>query len=228
MAEVLFICPQVWFSCHDIVRSWRSSYRNRIQSTAPTGHVKDILKEWRSPALYLPMLTVHAGPTAIHPRSSQYCFLVDGCINEFRESDSRQPQSLHQPGTQHGLRLNSQHACLQQTLFPRERPLTGEKKYAPPTAKYHCFCFDQHTFTKWKRESFFEESSKHSSPPLSPSRRVSYSVWTGGNLGTSVGQLSEEGGGVCVGWGARGSQGWNQPPTPVSKTSNNLTPPHNM
>lgn len=91
MAEVLFICPQVWFSCHDIVRSWRSSYRNRIQSTAPTGHVKDILKEWRSPALYLPMLTVHAGPTAIHPRSSQYCFLVDGCINEFRESDSRQP-----------------------------------------------------------------------------------------------------------------------------------------
>lgn len=32
--------------------------------------------------------------------------------------------------------------------------------------------------------------------PLAPSLRVSYSVWTGGNLGTSVGQLSEEEEGV--------------------------------
>lgn len=31
------------------------------------GHVKDILKEWRSAALYLPLLALHAGPTAIHP-----------------------------------------------------------------------------------------------------------------------------------------------------------------
>lgn len=42
-------------------------YRNRIKPTTPMGHLKDILKEWRSPALYLPLLAVHAGPTAIHP-----------------------------------------------------------------------------------------------------------------------------------------------------------------
>lgn len=48
-------------------------------------------------------------------------------------------------------------------------------------------------------ESFFTECSKHSFPPLSPSLRVSYSVWTGGSLGTSVGQLSEEGGGGAQG-----------------------------
>lgn len=45
-------------------------------------------------------------------------------------------------------------------------------------------------------ESFFTACSKHSFPPLSPSLRVSYSVRTGGSLGTSVGQLSEERGGV--------------------------------
>lgn len=35
-------------------------------------------------------------------------------------------------------------------------------------------------------------------PSLSPSLHVSYSVWTGGSLGTSVGQLSGEGGGCSV------------------------------
>lgn len=41
----------------------------------------------------------------------------------------------------------------------------------------------------------------HSFPPLFPSLCVSYSVWTGGNLGTSVGQLSEEEGGGRRGGG---------------------------
>lgn len=44
------------------------------------GHLKDILKEWRSAALYLPLLALHAGPTAIHPLYSWYCFLLLGAL----------------------------------------------------------------------------------------------------------------------------------------------------
>lgn len=65
-----------------------------------------------------------------------------GSILEFRESGSRQPQSLHRPGTQHGLRLNSQHGCLQQTRFPQRTALRTHSQI-------------QHTFAKWKQESFF-------------------------------------------------------------------------
>ena len=45
---------------------------SRQRSTSPAGHLKDILKERHSQrrALYLPLLTLHAGPTAILPDCS--------------------------------------------------------------------------------------------------------------------------------------------------------------
>lgn len=95
------------------------------EPTCPTGHVKDILKEWHSGQAGRPFI-YPADPAC---RPLPHCFLfTPGAVATAERGSSKQQRveirgypdvfataRLQRPGPKQALGLNSQHTCLQQT-----------------------------------------------------------------------------------------------------------------
>lgn len=88
---------------------------------ASEGHPEGAALRVSSQALYLPLLTLHAGPAAILPHHSWYCVLVEGTLGGARRAAVPSPDystSLELPGPKQS-QHTCQHTCLQQTTSQR-------------------------------------------------------------------------------------------------------------
>lgn len=97
----LFLCRPAWwrFSCRHcwqveviLGRDWVS-----VSHGASEGHPEGVALWENSPVLYLPLVTLHAGPTETHPTLFPVLCSPGGAPNWVQESCCTQPGLFHQP-----------------------------------------------------------------------------------------------------------------------------------
>lgn len=203
-------------------RDWVS-----VSHGASEGHPEGVALWESSPVLYLPLVTLHAGPTETLPTLFPVLCSPGGAPYWVQESCCTQPGLFHQP---EAAWTETWSASKQSTHVFTANVFQGSWPSGPKWKT-------NNVIIAAKQACSFRLHESGSLPSLFLSLHASCSVWTGGSLGTSAGQLSKEGGGGAhitnpifplpslAGPKMSSLAWWIQPPTPVSKTSNTL---HNM
>lgn len=161
-------------------RDWVS-----VSHGASEGHPEGVALWESSPVLYLPLVTLHAGPTETLPTLFPVLCSPGGAPYWVQESCCTQPGLFHQP---EAAWTETWSASKQSTHVFTANVFQGSWPSGPKWKT-------NNVIIAAKQACSFRLHESGSLPSLFLSLHASCSVWTGGSLGTSAGQLSKEGGG---------------------------------